>query len=479
MSPSLRALALGAALSATATAAAAQGFPATPPRLPAAPSVKVPAPVKRTLANGMTVLYVRQPELPVVHATLVTRGGTSDDPAELPGLASFVASALDEGAAGRNALQIADQLDLLGASLSTGAGIDAAQANLYVLKKNFPTALGIMADVVQRPDFPEAEIRRLRQERLTNLQRARDEAGAIAGNAYPALVFGAQHPYGRFATQEGTRTLERDRVAAFHRAFYRPDATTLVLVGDVEPASLHAAVERAFGGWRAPAGAPLAPAAAPAAPTVGRTTIYLIDKPGAAQSELRIGHPGVARSSPDYFPLMVLNTLLGGSFTSRLNTNIREVHGYSYGAGSSFSMRRGVGPFTAASAVATAKTDSALIEFFKELRRVRDEPVPQDELDRAKRYLALGFPQNFETASQVAGQLAGLVTYDIDPSWLDTYVARVMAVTPADVARVAREYVRPDAAVVVVVGDRSKVEAAIRATNLAPVEIRELGEFVK
>lgn len=454
-------------------------FPTTAPVPGEAPSLRPPRPEVRTLANGMQVMYVRQAEQPVVAATLVVRdAGIASDPAALPGLASFTASLLDEGAAGRSALQIADALDMLGARLGTSAGWDAAQANLYVLRKNFPEALAIMADVVTRPDFPRNEVERSRAERLTALQRGRDEPGVIAANAFQTLVFGANHPYGRVATMPATRGMERARLEQFHRTRFRPEASTLILVGDVDPAAMHPAVEQAFGGWHGAAAAPVA-LPAPQAPTVEKTTIYLVDKPGAAQSEIRIGHPGVARDTRDYYALTVLNTLLGGSFSSRLNDNLREKHGYSYGAGSSFAMRRGAGPFTASSAVVTAKTDSAVIEFFKELRRIRDEAIPADELVRAKNYVALGFPQDFETTSDVAGQLATGVIYGLEPSYYDTYVQRIMAVTAEDVTRVAREYVRPDQSVVVVVGDRATVEPGLRAIGLAPVVLRNVDEFVR
>jgi zinc protease len=426
----------------------------------------------------MKVLYVRQPELPVVSAALVVRGaGTTGDPAALPGLASFTASMLDEGAAGKSALQIADALDLLGASLQPGASWDAATVNLYVLKKNFPAALSLMSDVVLRPDFNAPDVQRVRDERVTNLTRAKDEPGAIASNAFQSLVYGARHPYGRFATVEATRTLDRDRVAAFHHAAYRPESATLILVGDVDP-SMQPLVERAFGGWRATGGAPAVEGSLDA-PQVGTTTIYLVDKPGAAQSEIRIGHPGVARNTPDFFALQVLNTLLGGSFTSRLNMNLRETHAWTYGARSGFSMRQGAGPFTAQAGVVTAATDSSLVEFFKELNRIRTEPIAGEELEKAKRYVALGFPQSLETTQDVAGSLANLVTYGIDPSFLGSYVGGVMGVTAADVRRVADRYVRPGNAVVVVVGDRSKIEAGIRALNLGSVEVKDVGEFVR
>ncbi len=453
-------------------------FPTLPPATGPAAPVSPPSPVVRKLPNGLTVMYVRQPELPVVHATLVVRGaGSTDDPADLPGLASFTAGMLDEGAGGRSPLELADALDLLGASLNVGAGWDAATANLYVLRKNFPAALALLSDVVLRPDFPANELERVKNERLTALGRAKDEPTVIAGNAFAALVYGQQHPYGRFATSEATRRLDRAAVAAFHAGRYRPENATLVLVGDVDAQALHAEVERAFGGWRARGAA--AELMAWTAPTLGVTTIYLIDKPGAAQSQIRIGHPGVPRSTDDYFALRVLNTILGGSFTSRLNTNLREVHGFTYGAGSSFAMRLSAGPFTAQSAVRTNATDSALVEFFNELRRIRSEPVSAEELEKAKRFVALGFPRTVETTSGVAGQLADLVTYGIDPAWLGSFTQGIMAVTAEDVSRVAREYVRPDQAVVVVVGDRSQVEDRIRALGLGTVEIREVAEFTR
>jgi zinc protease len=478
-------LAAAALLAGCGTAAAVQpapqaaGFPTSPPATGPAPTVDVPDPERRTLANGMEVMYVRRPQLPVVSAALVVRGaGTAEDPAALPGLATFTADMLDEGAAGRSALELADAIDNLGASLSTYAGWDAAGANLYVLRTNFDAALQLMADVVVRPDFPAAEVQRLRDQRLTNLARARDEPAQIAFNAFQSLVFGGQHPYGRVQTTASTRTLEQPAVARFHAERFRPEAATLVLVGDVDPAVHHAVVERAFGAWRG-AGAAVAGAALPASPEVAGTRIFLIDKPGAAQSEIRIGHPGVARNHPDFYALQVMNTLLGGSFTSRLNNNLRETHGYTYGAGSGFAMRMGAGPFTAQSAVRTNATDSALVQFFHELERVRDEPIPADELDKAKRYLALGFPLQIETNRAIAARFGEVATYGLEPSYLDTYVQRIMAVTGDDVRRVAREHVRPDRAVVVVVGDREAVEGPVRALGMVPVEIRDAAEFVQ
>lgn len=451
-------------------------FPTTPPALGPAPTLTLPRPVRRTLPNGLEVLYVPRTGLPIVHATLVTRGGEADAPARSPELPDFTAEMLDEGAGGKDALELAAAIEQLGASLDTGAGWDAVQVDLEVLRERLPRALALMADVVIRPDFPTADLQRVREERLTDLARAKDEPRIIAGNAFASLVYGSDNPYGRLPTTAATRAIDRAAMVEFHRKFYRPASSTLVLVGDVDPAVVQPVVEQAFGGWqRGRAAEPVRPGV----PELGETTVYLVDKPGAAQSEIRIGHPGVSRDDPDYFPLTVLNTLLGGSFTSRLNMNLREVHGYTYGARSAFDMRRGVGPFVASSAVTTAKTDSALIEFFRELERIRDEPVPQDELERAKQYVALGLPRRFETTGATADQLATLAVHGLDPGFFESYVQRIGQVTAADVQRVAREYVRPGRSVVVVVGDRQSIEPGIRALDIGAVQVRPAEEFVR
>ena len=455
--------------------AAVSAFPTTPPQPGPAPDFTMPAITERSLPNGMRVLYVPRGQLPLVQAVLVTRGGQADDPADRPGLAAFTAGMLDDGAGGRSALELAAEIEQLGASLATGAGWDAAQVSLQVLRNRLPEALALMADVAIRPDFPAAEVDRVRAERLTALARARDEAGAIAANAFAALVFGDDHPYGRLATQEVVAGFDAPLLRDFHQRFYRPGASTLILVGAVDE-SLHDLVERSFGGWT---DAPVPAVTAPAPPADAATRIYLVDRPGSAQSEVRIGHTGVHRATEDFDALQVLNTLLGGSFTSRLNQNLRETHGYTYGAGSTFAMRRGTGPFQASAAVVTAMTDSSVVQFFHELNRIRDEAVPAAELERAKQYVALRLPQQLETTGQLAARLTELVTYDLPLDYYDNYIERILAVDAADVERVAREYVRPDEAVVVVVGDRSIVEAGLRALPFGEVEVRAVEEFVR
>ena len=452
------------------------GFPTTAPGIGPAPSVTIPVPVERTLPNGLRVLYVTRSGLPVVHASLVTRGGDSDAPADAIELAAFTADLLDEGAGGRGALELASEVELLGASLRVVSGWDGVFVNLSVLRPRLPEALALMSEVVVRPDFPMEEVARKRDQRLTDLSRAKDEPRIIASNAFLALVYGEDHPYGRLATTEATAAITRDQMVEFHSSFYRPNVSALVLVGDVSADRDHATIERAFGSWES---GEVAPALTPDVPSSGQTRIYLIDKPGAAQSEIRIGHPGVSRGDADYFSITVMNTILGDSFTSRLNSNLREEHGYTYGAGSQYSMRRGAGPFQASAAVVSEKTDSAVVEFFGELERIRTESVPEDELDRARNYVALGFPRRFETTRGTAGQIVDLTVYDLEPGWLDEYVPSTLAISSEQVMEAALRHVRPATAVVVVVGDRATVEPALRALGLAPVEIREAAEFVR
>jgi len=337
----------------------------------------------------------------------------------------------------------------------------------------------LVADVVQRPDFPGAELERLREERLTALLQARDNPAAIVQAAFPRLLFGPEHRYGTspVGTTSSTTTMRVEDLRSFHGAHYRPDNAALLVVGDITAAEVRPLLERHFGGWTVSGARPEVPAV-PAARQPARRQVYLIDKPGAAQSQIRIGGIGVPRSTADYFPLLVMNTVLGGSFTSRLNTNLREKNGYAYGAGSTFDMRRTAGPFFATAGVQTDKTAEALTEFFRELNGIL-APLSAEELDKARNYLALGFPRDFETTGDLARRLEELYVFDLPEEYYAEYVARVQAVTAADVARVAKAYIQPDRFAVVVVGDRSIVEAPVRALKLGTVTIVSVEEVFK
>ena len=474
---------LAAALVVALTAAAVSAQPAPdrskPPTLGPAPVLRLPEVQKLTLANGLRVWVLEQHEVPLVQANLVVLSGASSDVPGQFGAASMTAAMLDEGAAGKAALAVADTVEFLGAQLSTSAGFDASVVRMSTPAARLREALDVLADVAFTPDFPADELERLRTERLTGLLQTRDDAGALAGIAYPRLLFGPEHRYGTSAggTESSLKALSVNELRAYHRGHYRPDNAVLIVVGDVTPAALTPLLEPRFGTWRA--GGPAAPAfPVRASPQPGKRQIFLVDKPGAAQSQIRIGLVGVPRSTPDYIALDVLNTILGGSFSSRLNQNLREKNGYTYGATSRFDMRRSAGPFVTGAGVQTDKTAEALTEFFNELNGIL-APVPAAELERSKSYAALSFGGEFETTGQLAAKLEEIAVYGLADDVFTKYVGGVRAVTAADLTRVAKQYLLLDKMAIVIVGDRAKIEAPIRATGLGPVTVVPVAEILK
>jgi predicted Zn-dependent peptidase len=339
-------------------------------------------------------------------------------------------------------------------------------------------ALAVMSDVVARPTFPEGELKRLRDERLASLVEAQDDPEQLVAFAFPRLIYGAQQRYGTepIGTAAALNKITTADLKAFHAAEYRPSNAALFVAGDVTAATVIPILEKGLGPWKGSA-APVAPAI-PTAPQLSDRRVYLIDKPGAAQSQIRIGWIGVPRSTTDYFAIRVLNTILGGAFTSRLNNNLREVHGYAYGAGSNFDMRLGAGPFFAAAGVQTDKTVDALKEFFVELTRIHD-PIGADELQKAKNYLSLLLPRNFETERGSANALAQTYIYSLPSDYFQTYASRIGAVTAEDVKRAADKYIQPDKFAVVIVGDRKVIESGVKALNLGPLTIVDAAEIFK
>src|SRR2546427_250435 len=364
-------------------------------------------------------------------------------------------------------------ISFLGAQLNTTASFDGASASIHVPKRRLEAGLDLLADVVLRPGFADSEIARQRELRAAQLVQQRDEPVAVANIAFPAIVYGREHPYGHplNGTDSATARLARERVTEFYRTYYRPNGARLLVVGDVTLAEVRRLAAARLGGWER-GEVPAFPS--PPAPPAAARTLYLIDKPGAAQSVVRIGHVGPARSTPDWFALEVLNTIVGGAFTSRLNQNLRETHGYTYGAFSQFAPRRLTGAFVALASVVTAKTDSSLIEFLKELRRIRDETVAPPELAKAKAYLTLGLPGDFETTGGAAGRFRELLAFGLPLDYYDHYVDHINAITAADVQRVARQYIDPNHFDIVVVGDKSQIEAGIKALNEGPIVYRDL-----
>jgi len=443
-----------------------------PPELGPPPQVSLPPITTRQLPNGLRLMIVEQHELPLADFVLLVGSGSTADPATKPGIANLLSAMLREGTATRKSLEIADQIAFLGIRLSPTSSWESSTLSLHTPTAQLDSALALFADVALHPSFPANEFERVRKTQLTELLQLRDQGAAIASIAFPAIIYGSAHPYGAPAqgTEASVKALTTGDLQSYYQANFRPNNATLIVVGDVTPAQVEQKINALFGGWQR-ADIPQINYSEP--PKSGTTTIYLIDKPGAAQSSFRIGAVGVPRSTQDYFALTVMNTILGGSFTSRLNQNLRETRGYTYGAGSRFDMRRAAGPFLASAEIVTAKSDSALLEFMKELNGIR-QLVPPAELSRAKRYLQLQLPGNFETTQQIAAALVPVALYGLPLDYYNNYVQNIEGVTQAEVARVAQQYISPGSLAVVIVGDRKTIEPGLKATNVGPIAIRDI-----
>jgi zinc protease len=441
------------------------------PNLGPPPKVSLPPIVTRQFANGLKLMIVEQHELPLADFILVVGRGGTVDPTAKEGVANLTSSMLTEGTTTRTSLQVADQTAFLGVGLGSNSSWDASTISLHTPTAQLDSSLALFSDVVLRPAFPDQDFQRIKKTRLTNLLQLKDRPTAIADQAYASILYGADHPYGHplIGTEASITGMTTADLRSFYSANFLPNNSTLIIVGDVTPAQIEKKIEALFGGWKQGIVAPYSFSDAPKAVA---TTVYLIDKPGAAQSSFRIGSVGVPRSTRDYFALNVLNTILGGSFTSRLNQNLREKHGYTYGARSRFDMRQSAGPFTASAEIVAAKTDSGLVEFMNELGAIRDT-VPSVELRKAKRYLQLGMPSDFETTQQITNQLVPVALYGLALNYYNNYVTNIEGVTQADVQRVARQYINPSNLAIVVVGDRKSIEEGLKAVNAGPISIRD------
>jgi zinc protease len=448
-----------------------------PPALGPAPELKLPPLQRATLSNGLPVLLVESHEVPLVQVNLLILTGSADDPAGKFGIASLTAAMLDEGAGQRTALQIADDVEFLGAALETSSSFDASAVRLNVPSARLEAALPLMADVALRPTFPQAELERLRQERLTTLIQARDDAAQVAPLAFSRVVFGGMHRYGTAAmgTPSTLKAFTTMDLRAFHSAMYQPSSATLVVAGDVRADTVLPLLEKQFGGWKAAGAATRTQVSQ--SPQLTERQVTIIDMPGAEQSQVRIGWVGVPRSTPDYFTLQVLNTILGGSFTSRLNQNLREKNQFTYGASSRFDMRLAPGPFFAGAGIQTDKTSDALREFFNELNGI-GSPVNADELTKAKNYIALGFPSEFETIEDLASHIEEVVVYKLPDNYFGRYVANIQAVTVEAVQKAAATYIQPGKFAVVIAGDRKAIEAGVRGLKLGQIRVLSVGEGI-
>lgn len=474
MTPLRFPLALGLAL--LPGALAAQGPAVTaPPRPDAPPALRLPAIERGSLANGLQLQVVEMHEVPLVQAILFIEGGARLD-ADRPGLATFTAALLDEGAGERDAFQLAAELEYLGASLSTSADWNRTRIALRAPRRTFAEAMRLVGDVVLRPRFTALDVQRQRDLRIAGILSRRDEPEAVAEVVFAAAAFPAAHPYHRPLDGDSAAAagLDSAAVRGFWARTYVPARGLLLVTGDITLTAAREVANDALGNWARP-GLPVPPmldqVPAPARPA---TRVVLVDKPGAAQSVIVAGAPGVDRRSPDYPAITLMNTILGGSFSARLNDILREQKGFTYGAFSDFDWQPIPGPFAAGASVRTDVTDSSLAIFVQEFRRIRGEPVTQAELDRAKQYLVLGALSDFETTGQVAGQIAALLPFRLPVETIPQDLDAIGRLGPADVQRAARQYLDPDRMTIVVVGDLAVIRPGIQALNLGPIEVRDV-----
>jgi zinc protease len=446
------------------------------PALGPEPAFHLP-PIRRgRLSNGMELLVVENHGLPLLGLHALCPFGRAADPAGTPGMASLMAAMWDEGTERRSAEQIADELGGIGATLSIEAGADTTSARLFTLKRHLDKALDVFADVLRNPAFPAAELERQRAGALGRLTQVRNEPLQLAGIALREILYGPDHPYGQpqYGTAAALKSISRADLERFYRGQVRPEHFSLIAVGDTTLQEMTDVLERALGDWKS-AAAPAAVRQFPPVPPPKPICMAVIDKPGAAQSVIALSLVGAVRKSPDYFPLTVMNIALGGQFSSRLNMNLRQDKGYTYGAHSSFDWRvREPGPFVALASVQTAVTAPALTEFLKEFREiVGSRPVEGEELALSQKYVARGYAGGFETASQFAAQLETLVAFRLPNDYFNTVVPNINAVTAGDVRRVAEKYLALNNLNIVIVGDWRAIQDEVRKLPVA----RRLGVF--
>ncbi|HXU80314.1 MAG TPA: pitrilysin family protein [Polyangia bacterium] len=459
------------ALALLLAAEAAPAHMAEKPAIGPLPALRLQAPTTFTLPNGLRVIAVPRHAAPIVALQLVVRSGADADPPALAGLAAATADMMDEGAGDRDALAVARDLEALGAELFLGASRDGSVLSLNVPSPGFEAALAIAADVALRPRFAEADWARVQNDRVTGLVQRRDQPEAVAGLVADRVLYGDGHPYGRPAAgyERTVRAITAADLRRHYEAHWRPNNASVVVVGDFAPEGLRASLEKAFAAWKK---GPV-PAAKAGAAARKRPRLVLVDKPGAPQTVLRLVGPGAARSSPDRPPLALLATVLGGSFTSRLNFNLREQKGYTYGAGSSFQFLRRPGPFTAASSVFTKVTDAALGEFLKELGALRTGDVTGEELTKARAMLQQRLAESLSTTGGTAATFADVALYGLPLDEPVRFTRALEKAQPPALRKLAVRAIDPATITIVAVGDRKTIEPGLRALGLPAPELRD------
>ena len=436
------------------------------------PDARFPQFERATLSNGLEIVLARATSIPQVRFSLLLDAGYAADQFGIPGTASLTMAMLDEGTRTRTSIGISDELAALGANLGAGSGLDMSGVTLETLKDKLDASLAVYADVILNPSFPRADFERLKRQRLAQIQQEKADPVGMALRVFPGLLYGSGHAYANpwtgSGTEESTGRISRDDLVNFHRTWFRPNNATLIVVGATTMTEIRPKLERAFAGW-AKGDVPVK--------NIGtveqqpRSTVYLLDRPEATQSLILVGNVAPPKANPDEPAIETMNLVLGGTFTARINMNLREDKHWSYGAFTFFRDAKGQRPFVTYAPVQTDKTKEALVELQKELRGIlTDRPPTAEELVGAKSELTLTLPGTWETMSAISGTLADIVTFGLDDRYYDTYGDKVRSQTVASVGAAAKAVIHPDQLVWVVVGDRSKIEAGIRELNLGEIK---------
>jgi zinc protease len=435
------------------------------------PDAPLPATQKATLSNGLTVVLSPRSSIPVVRFSLVTEGGYAADKPALPGVSSMAMAMLDQGTTSRDALQLADQLALLGANLSAFSDLDTAAVQLSVLTEKLDPALDLYADVILNPAFPDSDLARVKKTTIARIQQEKVEPFSVALRVLPSLLYGQSHAYGQPLTGSGTEAsvgaMARADLSAYHQAWFKPNHATLIVVGDVTMPVLTQKLERVFKAWK-PGDVPTKNISTVAAQT--RDQVYVVDRPGAEQSVIIAGQLIAPKKNPDEFAFSTFNDAFGGAFGSRVNMNLREDKHWSYGAGSFAVDARGQRLWFVYAPVQTDKTKESFTEVLKELQSVIDDrPITAAEVQEAKDRQTRTLAGRWESGGNVMGAIREIVTFDLPPDYYATFSQRVRAVTPADVAGAVTKNVT-GRKVWVVVGDRAKIEAGLKELNIGDLK---------
>ncbi|HXX65067.1 MAG TPA: pitrilysin family protein, partial [Bacteroidota bacterium] len=431
-----------------------------------------PAIQKATLRSGLAVWLVEHHKLPQVAFSFLLQSGSDQDPAGCGGVATLTAELLDAGTQNADVVQLAERLEFLGTTLSFRSGTEATYGSMLTLRRHLDESISIFADELTGSVFPESEFQRVKVLRLSALLQQKNRAATIATNALMHVLYGAEHPYGSdiLGTESSVRRLGRGDVAEHYQRQYRPGNGTLIVVGDITLEELMSRLEASLGSWRGER----SDLRVPPPPAPVDRCIYLIDRPGAVQSEIRIGCAGLPRATPEYFAATVMNRILGGQFSSRLNVNLRERRGYTYGARSAFVFLKTPGPFFVSGGFISEKTDASVEQLVAEIDRMYQDGVTEEELAFSKKGLGGSFALSFETISQIASALQTLVLYDLPQDYFESYLENIDTVSLEDVRRVAARSLDSRRMAILVVGDAARIAGSLSRTGLGEVRMLDV-----